>query len=202
MTSITRINTLALEAAVRLTRAQPRCEDLFSSPQKQAQSAATTAEGISSQEIGSPGPINVPNANGGSTTVAPSGSGLEGYIQTEQEAEQAAIAGLGTNPYFSAAGNMSPSNYAVNPADTVTFSNQGPGTTAGTPSSASTPPNLFASPAPGGATMVPPSSPISQPPTGRQPTAPPGQPGTPVYQPPPNNVTGPILSPTHSGGLL
>lgn len=190
MTSIARINTLALEAAVRLTRAQPRCEDLFSSPQKQAQSAATTAEGISSQEIGSPGPINVPNANGGSTTVAPSGSGLEGYIQTGQEAEQAAIAGLGTNPYFSAAGNMSPSNYAVNPADTVTFGNQGPGTTSTGGSTAGSPQkaNLFTPPAatPQGpaatGTVTPGGSPASPVAPGTVPVAP-GSPPAGTRQP-------------------
>lgn len=149
---------------------------LFSSPSKEAGAAAQAEQGLTAADM----------------------QQLEGYVNQTEGQERGAIAGLGTNPYFQAAGNMSPSNYAVNPADTVTFSNQGPGTTASAPSSATTPPNLFTpppetGPAPGGtgAPGVPPSSPISQPPINRQPVTP----TNPVGAPPPYNPVGPILNP-------
>src|ERR1700691_2476885 len=94
---------------------------LFSSPSKQAQQAAQVSEQAAATEIGSPGPVNVPNSDGSSTTISPTGSGLEGYVQQGEEAEQAAIAGLGESPYLAAAGAMNPSGYAVNPSSTVTY---------------------------------------------------------------------------------
>lgn len=94
---------------------------LFSSPSKQAQQAAQVSEQAAQTEIGSPGPVTVPNADGSSTTISPTGSGVEGYVQQGEEAEQAAIAGLGENPYLAAAGSMNPSGYAVNPSSTVTY---------------------------------------------------------------------------------
>lgn len=94
---------------------------LFSSPSKQAQQAAQVSEQAAQTEIGSPGPVTVPNADGSSTTISPTGSGVEGYVQQGEEAEQAAIAGLGENPYLAAAGSMNPGGYAVNPSSTVTY---------------------------------------------------------------------------------
>jgi hypothetical protein len=73
---------------------------LFQSPGSQAQSAATATAGLQNQEI----------------------QQLEGYTSGQEQQQRGAIAGLGANPYFGAAGNMSPAGYAVDPSKTASFS--------------------------------------------------------------------------------
>jgi hypothetical protein len=94
---------------------------LFSSPQKQAQGAESTVQGIDQQDI----------------------QQVENYVAAQQGQERSAIANLGENPYFQAASTLSPSSYAVNPSDAVAFGSSGPGTTLGTTSVS----NAFAQPA-------------------------------------------------------
>jgi hypothetical protein len=52
----------------------------------------------------------------------------ESYVGQQQQSERAGVAGIGNNPYFSAAQNMSPTSYEVNPNQTQTFGATGPGT--------------------------------------------------------------------------
>jgi hypothetical protein len=72
---------------------------LFSSPSKTAEAAASGEQGV---------------ANNDTATA-------EKYVATTEGQERNAIASQGQNPYYAAAGTMSPSNYAVNPKDTVAF---------------------------------------------------------------------------------
>jgi hypothetical protein len=81
--------------------------ELFSSPTKSATSAAQAEQGITQSDINQ----------------------AENYTATQQQNERSAISGLGSNPYFDAATDLSPSNDYVNPNDTTTFGGSGPGTT-------------------------------------------------------------------------
>jgi hypothetical protein len=83
--------------------------DLFSSPGKSASQAASAVSGVTQQDI----------------------QQVENYENTTEGQERAAIANLGPNPYLTAAGQMNPAAYQVNPANTASFGNQGPGTTSG-----------------------------------------------------------------------
>ena len=81
--------------------------NLFSSPSKQAQAAATAAGNETANTVGQ----------------------IENYTNQQAANLQNAVANAGPNPYFGAAASMSPSGYAVNPNDTITFGSAGPGTT-------------------------------------------------------------------------
>jgi len=80
---------------------------LFSSPQKQAQAGAQAVGQINKDDI----------------------TALEGYVGKQQTDLRSAISGLGPNPYFQAAGSLSPTT--VDPTDTVNFGSSGPGTELG-----------------------------------------------------------------------
>ncbi len=109
---------------------------LFSSPSEQAQAAAS-ATGAIDQNI-----INQ----------------IEGYTTGQQGQLRGAISGVGPNPYFDAAVQMSPSGYAVNPQYTATFGSSGPGTTLGTN-------NVFLPPASAAPPIAKPVTPPTQAPT-------------------------------------
>lgn len=134
----------------------------------------------------------------------------EAYVTKQQQQERDAIAGLGPNPYYAAAGAQNPNAFAVNPANTTNFSTSGttgkttvtPGTPqAYTPAAPNLPANAF-----GGASFN------GTPATASTPTSPstPVAPGTgPIsMQPIPGNpggfgygITGasaPIGSPTNA----
>ena len=151
---------------------------LFSSPSKSANAAASAQQGISQQAINE----------------------AEQYVGQTEAQERGAISGIGDNPYFAAASSMNPANYAVNPNDTITFGSSGPGTTVPTSAFQQAPPTTIPTTV-GSTPMIPPSSPISQPSTGRVPT---GGSGTVPNVPssPPNVVTGPVVAPIRTGGLL
>lgn len=72
---------------------------LLSSPGKQAQQGASGLQGVDQNIINQ----------------------IEQYTGQQQQAERGAIAGIGKNPYFGAAQQMSPAPYAVNPNQTQTF---------------------------------------------------------------------------------
>lgn len=89
---------------------------LLSSPGKQAQQGASGLQGIDQSTINQ----------------------LEQYVGQQQQNERGAIAGVGANPYFTAAQAMNPSAYAVNPAQQQVFgSTGGPGTHMAAPTSVS-----------------------------------------------------------------
>lgn len=100
--------------------------DMFTTPQQKAQSAATATQGIDNAEI----------------------SQEQQYVSGQEQQLRNAISGLPPNPYFAAAGSMSPSGYAVDPKNTTSFSTSAPQVTA-TPQgqnmfAAQPPANLFA----------------------------------------------------------
>lgn len=112
---------------------------LFSSPGKQAQQAATAEQGLTAQDLAL----------------------AKQYANTTATNTQNVIAQMGPNPYFGAAANMSPSNYAVNPNDTTTFGvTSPPGTTQG---------NSFAQSSGQANGAAPPAQPPSQYPPGQTP---------------------------------
>lgn len=95
---------------------------MFSSPSKQASQVASAEQGLTAQDLAL----------------------AKQYANQTATNEQTAIAGINGNPYFSAGASLSPSAYAVNPNDNLTFGANGPqGTSSGsvyaTPSSASSP---------------------------------------------------------------
>jgi hypothetical protein len=101
--------------------------DLFSSPTKQATSAANAENGINQSDI----------------------SQLEDYSNTQEQNLRTAISGTGDNPYFKVASTLSPTGMAVNPNDTTVLSNSGPGTVVA--SGATTPTATQAAPIAAGA---------------------------------------------------
>lgn len=66
----------------------------------------------------------------------------ENYVSGQEGQLRSAISNLGPNPYFTAGGSMSPSAYAVNPANSASFGTAAPQTTA-VPQGG----NMFAKPA-------------------------------------------------------
>lgn len=136
---------------------------LFSSPSKQANAAASASQGISQQDIAQ----------------------LENYVSGQQQQLRGAISGLGPNPYFAAGNQMNPANYRINPADTVGFGSQGPGTQTVV---ASNP--VQANPYPSPQTTNPsPTPPANQPPPSTTPPTPPTTPKP--IQPPTQKPIGP-----------
>jgi hypothetical protein len=77
---------------------------LFSSPSKQASSAASAEQGISQQDIAQ----------------------AENYVNTQEGQLRSAIPSGASNPYLNAASSVSPSTYKVDPANTVAFGNSAP----------------------------------------------------------------------------
>ena len=73
--------------------------ELFSSPSKQGQQAASEDQSISTGEI----------------------KQLENYTNSQQQGLRSAIAGTGPNPYFTAASQVSPGSYAMSPTNTTSF---------------------------------------------------------------------------------
>lgn len=106
-------------------------ENLFSSPSKQASSAASASEAISQQDI----------------------TQAEDYANQSEGQERSAIASTGPNPYFGAAADQNPSNYTIDPTNVATFSTPAP--MSGTPAPISgnspqlAPQNTFSSPSSG-----------------------------------------------------
>ena len=79
--------------------------DVFSSPTKQGQQVGGAVQGMSNQEI----------------------SQLENYVNTGEGQQRAAIAGMGANPFFAAAGGQNPSSYALSPGNTTNFGSSSSG---------------------------------------------------------------------------
>lgn len=109
--------------------------NVFSSSGKQAQQAAANEGAIGQQMV----------------------SQIENYTTEQQQKLRDAIGGMGPNPYFSAAQQMSPSAYAVNPQGTATFGVSGPGTTTAQPNVSASP--VQAPPPQPGAVGMPPNEP-------------------------------------------
>lgn len=149
---------------------------LFSSPSKQASQAASAMQGLDASQI----------------------SNLENYVNTQQQNLRGAIAGQGPNPYFAAAGGMSPSNYAVNPSDTATFGmSAGNGLTSGSPTMTGPQQNPFQQVGAGRTYGPSPRQPENQ--TPQTTTIPipsgPQQPGQSAVQQPPTNPFAPTPPP-------
>lgn len=95
---------------------------MFASPSKQAQAAASNVE----------------------NETADAAQQALNYQEQIGGQARSAIGGLGDNPYFTAAGTMSPSSMQTDPANATTFGASGPGTTLGTTSQI--PPGSFTIP--------------------------------------------------------
>lgn len=96
---------------------------LFASPTQQAQTASSGVQNADNNEIAQ----------------------QQNYVQGQEQQLRGAIGSLGPNPYFTAAGKMSPAGYAVNPNDTQTFNQATPqatGVSQARPVPASPPPTV------------------------------------------------------------
>lgn len=78
--------------------------------------------------MGSPSKGAQQSASGTLAAITPIIQQLQQYTQQQEVAARGGIAGVGANPYFGTAQQMSPTNYAINPAQTQTFGTYGPGT--------------------------------------------------------------------------
>ena len=100
---------------------------LCSSPSSNASSASSGAANASNSEIAQE----------------------ENYVAGQDQQLRTAIGNLGPNPYFQAAGSMSPTGYAVSPSNTAAFGNAAPQAQPNFFAAPTAPQNLFAAP-PGG----------------------------------------------------